>query len=238
MRFISKRDTQMSINHVVRAVLLLLLSLSLLATAKADTLTINLTSAGTAADPGQYNSMGNTVVIADPGSWTTLPGSSWVSFADTGDPSAAGFVPVANGTVVSFFDVFNVTGAPTGGSITVLADDTASVILNGVTLMAMAPMTGNTYAFCSDFDITCLVPTTINLPASVLQTGSNTLEFDVAQEAGGGFGLDYSGSVSSFIDPYDEAVATPEPPSVILLGVGLLALAAFALRRKRATVIE
>jgi hypothetical protein len=149
---------QMNMNHIARdigrAALLLLFSLSFLATAEADT--IGLASVGTAADPGQYNSAGNTVVIADPGNWTTLPGSSWVSFADTGDPAASGFVPVANGTTVSFFDQFNVPGTATGGTITVLADDTAAVILNGVTLVAAAPTAGNTYAFCSDFDIGCL----------------------------------------------------------------------------------
>jgi hypothetical protein len=194
--------------------LLLVFSLSLAAKINADT--VPLASSGTAIDSGQSNSSGNTIAIApNPGWAAPLAGSSWVSFGLTGDPSTPGFFVVPNGTIVSFLDVFNISGTPTGGTISVMADDSATVILNGVTLMAEGSMTGNTYATCSDFGIGCLVPTIINLPMSALQKGSNTLEFDVAQRAGSSFGLDYSGSVS-------ETVSTPEPASALLLGLGLL----------------
>ena len=136
-----------------------------------------------------------------------------------------------NGTIVSFFDVFNISGTPTGGTISVMADDSATVILNGVTLMAEASMTGNTYATCSDFGIGCLVPTIVNLPTSALHTGSNTLEFDVAQRHGSSFGLDYSGFVR-------DTVPTPEPASVLLLGLGVLMIGVLAPRRKGLAVLE
>lgn len=191
---------------------------------------IQLDSTGTAADAGQYNSKGNTIAIAPNSAWAAaLPSSSWVSFGLTGDTSNPGFFVVRNGTVVSFFDVFNLSGIPSGGQITVMADDAATVILNGVTLMPEAPINGNTYKICSDFGIGCRAPTVVDLPASALQPGSNTLDFEVAQRNGVSFGLDYSGYV---IDP----VLAPEPSTAMLLGLGLLAIAALGASRKSANI--
>jgi hypothetical protein len=64
-------------------------------------------------------------------------------------------------------------------------------------------------------------------------TGLNTIEFQVTQEAGGGFGLDYSGYVT---DPVGQ-VSAPEPSPVASLALGLVALAAFATRRKHVRVL-
>jgi hypothetical protein len=212
------------------AALLFLFSLSLAAKINADT--IPLASAGTATDSGQSNSRGNTIAVAPNPHWAApLSGSSWVSFGLTGNPSTPGFFVVPNGTIVSFFDVFNISGTPSGGTIKVMADDSASVILNGATLMTEAPMTGNTYATCSDFGIGCLVPVTINLPTSALHAGSNTLEFDVAQRMGSSFGLDYSGYVT-------DTVSAPEPPSVMLLGLALLMVPVFVTRRKGVVMLR
>jgi hypothetical protein len=205
----------------------LLLSVSLLFVAGMNAETIQLASVGTGA---QFNSVGNTIAIAPHPLWAAaLPGSSWVSFGLTGDPSTPGYIVVPNGTVVSFFDVFNASGIPSGGEIAVMADDSATVILNGVTLMPEAPTSGNRYAICSDFSIGCLAPTVIDLPASVLQQGTNTLDFEVAQRAGVSFGLDYSGYVT---DP------VPEPSSAMLLGLGLLGMAAFGASRKSANILQ
>jgi PEP-CTERM motif len=215
----------MRVTYAFRALLLLLFSLCVAANINADTVT-TLGSVGTAIDSGQTNSNGNTIAIAPNSLWApALAGTSWVSFGLTGDTQNPGFFVVPNGTVVSFYDVFNLAGTATGGSLTVMADDSATVILNGVTLMSEASSVGNTYATCSDFGIGCLQPTTFDLPTDVLTAGSNTLEFQVAQRAGSSFGLDYSGYVT---DP----VATPEPGSGILLALGLLTMAIFALRRK------
>jgi hypothetical protein len=186
-----------------------------IAPAHADTI---VASAGTAADSGQYNSDGATIAIAPNSAWATaLPGSSWVSFGSTGDTSAPGFFVVPNGTIVDFYDTFTVPGTPTGGTLTVMADDSAAVLLNGVVLMVEATSVGNTYGTCSDFGIGCVHPTILDLPASLLVTGSNTLEFEVAQRDGSSFGLDYAGTVT---DP----LPVTEPPSGILLAIGLLML--------------
>jgi hypothetical protein len=213
----------------VAASLFCILSFFGAAAAHADSI-ISLASLGTSADSGESNSMGATIAISPNTSWATaLTGSSWVSFADTGNTSAPGFVTVANGTVVSFFDTFNIAGTPTGGTLTVMADDSATVLLNGVNLMSEASSTGNTYATCSNFGIGCVSPTTITLPASVLLSGSNTLEFEVAQRAGYSFGLDY---IASITDPS----SVFEPASGLLVALGLVALSVVGLRRKAGQV--
>jgi hypothetical protein len=209
----------------VAASLFCILSFFCVTAAHADSI-VSVASLGTSADSGESNSMGATIAISPNTGWATaLTGSSWVSFANTGNTSAPGFVTVPNGTVVSFFDTFYIAGTPTGGTITVMADDSAAVLLNGVNLMSEASATGNTYTTCSNFGIGCLSPTTITIPASDLQTGSNTLEFDVAQRAGYSFGLDY---IASITDPS----SMTEPASGLLLALGLVGLAAMSIRRK------
>jgi MYXO-CTERM domain-containing protein len=211
------------------AALVIALSLFLIQPAKADT--ISLASVGTSSDSGQTNSMGATIAISPNTAWlAALPGSQWVSFAATGNTSGAGFMTVANGTVVNFFDTFNISGTPTSGTVTVMADDSAAVLLNGVQVMAEGTSVGNTYATCSNFGIGCLSPTTITLPASLLKSGSNTLEFEVAQRNGSSFGLDYLGSI---LTGSGTVTSTPEPAAGFMLGFGLLALSALALRRRR-----
>jgi len=66
-----------------------------------------------------------------------------------------------------------------------------------------------------------------------LHQGSNTLDFEVAQRNGVSFGLDYSGYV---IDPVLTPVITPEPSTAMLLGLGLLAIAALGASRKSANI--
>jgi hypothetical protein len=215
----------MNRNFTLRTAFLLIFALSFITAVKADD--VSLASVGTASDAGQTNSDGATIAITPNSQWAAaLPGSSWVSFGSTGSTSAPGFFMVANGTIVSFFDVFNVAGTPTGGTLSLLADDSASVYLNGVLIGSEAASNGNTYATCSDFGVGCLVSTTINLLASDLKTGANTLEFQVAQRAGGSFGLDYAGTVT------DPPNTVPEPGMAILMMMGLLTVGGASLARK------
>jgi len=210
---------------------LLLLSFFDIKSTHADSI-ISLASVGTAVDSGQTNVNGATIAIAPNVAWASaLPGSSWVSFSSTGDTSAAGFVAVPNGTVVTFFDVFNIPGIATGGSLTVMADDSATILLNGVILTTEATSTGNTYSTCSDFGIGCILPMAINLPASLFQAGLNTLEFEVAQRNGSSFGLDYSASV---IDPVE--ISEPGAGLMLGFGFGLLILSVAVYRHKQSRI--
>jgi hypothetical protein len=190
----------------------------------ANASTITFASLSTTVDPNQTNSSGlNTIPIAKNPAWSDpLAGSQWVSYGITGDPSAPGYFVVPNGTVVTFTQSFFLTGSPVSGFVSAMADDSTSVILNGITLMNEATQVGNTYARCSDFQISCVSPTTVSLTPA-LQSGLNTLQFQVAQRHLASFGLDYSGSASS--------TATPEPSSLLLLGFGVMGLGS-ALRQK------
>jgi hypothetical protein len=207
-------------------VLFVLFGLAVIQPAKADSV-ITLASAATSVDSSQSNSNGSNIAITPNSAWATaLPGSSWVSFTTTGDSSASNFVTVPNGTVVSFFDTFTLAGAATSGTLSVMADDSATVLLNGVQLIGET-LANNTYAICSDFGVGCLQPTVLELPVSLLQTGTNTLEFEVAQRDGSSFGLDFLGSIT---DP--SPVSTPEASSGAFLVLALLGMAAFGSIRK------
>jgi hypothetical protein len=200
----------------------LLLFFPLYLATRINVATISPTLTGTAIDSAQSNSGENTIAVAPDPNWAApLSSSSWVSFRLTGDESASGFFVVPNGTIASFFDVSNISATPSGRTIRVMAEDTAPEILRGSTLLAEASMTGNTYGAYSDCVTGCLVPTTINLPTTALQTGSNKSEFNAGQRKGSSSALDSLGYVT-------DTVRTPEPGSAMLLGLGLLMVAVFA----------
>jgi hypothetical protein len=183
--------------------------------------------------------VGNSGTIYDPADSTVKdgltstfeisPGTVW--HATTGKSSYVSF-SAASGSTLS-------TTAPKGdyiyktnflisssdvnslGTLTVLADDTISVLLNDHLIVqtagAIAP--GNPYSHCSNAGPNCVTPDTFAF--SGLQAGLNQLEFDVKQGNGSDEGLDFSGSIgSSVTDP----PSIPEPLPLALFGTGLLGL--------------
>jgi hypothetical protein len=195
----------------------------ILSSVSASASTLNLGTQSTAVDPNQFNSLGSNVAIPpNPGWASALPGSAWVSYGQTGDPNAPGYFSPANGTTVNFTENFVLSGPNLVGSITVMADDTTSVSLNGHLLMSAATMAGNTFAVCSDKPIGCLTITQalINL-TPYLQDGTNTLSYGVQQDAGVSFGVDAAGSAGN----------APEPTTFAIMGIGLAGLGLLGRRR-------
>jgi hypothetical protein len=212
----------------MKRVLLIVVFLGAAVAVRADSTTIGLASLGTSADSGQMNSLGSTVAIAPHPGWApALPGSSWVSFGVTGNPTAPGYFVVPNGTVVAFNQNFFIPGTVDSGWLTVMGDDSLAVLLNGNTLLLEAPSSGNTYATCSDFGAGCLPSTQVTLNLTpYLKTGDNTLQFLVAQRAGASFGLNYAGEIH---DPSP----VPEPATILMLATGLCGVIGTARRKLR-----
>jgi hypothetical protein len=193
--------------------------------------TVTLTLDSSAAETTNNSSRPTQNLDPNPLWATALNGSHWISNTQSGNPSDPGYFSPPNGTDVVFSDKFTLNGTPTGGSIKVMADDTAAVFLNGVPLEAFAPTQGNTYFVCSDFTIGCSSATTgtISITAAELHTGVNVLSFEVLQTHEVSYGLDYSGTVG-YTTP--SCTPTPEPGTLALLGLPLVSLGVIARKRK------
>ena len=164
--------------------------------------------------------------------------SQWISFVNNYSPTPGGQdpcthsagTPICNGDYVDFFATFTLTGAASySGILQVMADDTAGVWLNGVSLFpAVGPYTGSypdSYNTCADVAVGCELNTEgiASVTGSMLHDGVNTLEFQVWQRDGTDFGLDYSMSLSS----------VPEPGFLWPVAAGFGAVLAFGAGRTR-----
>ena len=199
-------------------------------------------------DPAnQWNQVGLNVAIPVSPAWQPPGvGYEWISWANTGcnlfDSVTGVCVPGQDnpatvvGTITGssptaptaiFFYQFTLPDDVNTGSITVWADDTARVSLDGSMLIEANPdLSGN----CANAPIGCLpgMDATFDIGALNLTSGIHLLEIDAYQLVGASpFGVMYTGSIDSEPSP------APEPASYLLMALGLAGMAILIPRARR-----
>ncbi len=157
------------------------------------------------------------------GVWTAaIAGTSWVS--NSAEAGPGGTVTDPNGFYYYETTFSSLSGSTTyDGSISVMADDTAEVLLNGVVIVPFGSIGADNH--CSIGTPNCTVVDTISLTDITLLAGTNTLEIINAQTDLSAAGVDLSMTLAQ----------TPEPSSLLLMGSGLLGLALVVFWRGKAS---
>lgn len=176
---------------------------------------INFSSGSDAAT----SSTGNVYLITPDPVWGSISGAQWVSaYPNTGYNGTV--LPNSSGVgfpTMTFFLSFILPYEINTGSITVGADDTMAVSLNG-TLLKAANWALDEH--CAAGQVGCQTGefATLALNSSLVQ-GNNVLQMDVYQRAGFGSGAIWSGGVTS-------ESSVPEPATYSMFGLGLIAIGA------------
>jgi len=159
--------------------------------------------------------------------------STWVGYSSTAGPVGTSNPAFGYYTFTTSFTALST--APYDGTLSIMADDTAEVLLNGSVLVPFGFLGSD--AHCADGSPSCLATENVSLNNLVLLSGTdaNTLTF-VVQQAGAGptggtldpSGVDFDASLS----------AVPEPSTFALMAIGLLAIGGATFGKKALTLAE
>jgi hypothetical protein len=160
-----------------------------------------------------------------------ITNSSWVGIAANAGPNAGPTVNPSYG-YYEFTTTFSaVGGSYYSGSLSLYADDTVEVLLNGSTLVPFGSLGGDGH--CADGQPNCTAPAEVDpLNNITLLSGTNQLTFIVEQAGTENPGQDPSGVDFAATLTQPTIIPTPEPNSLILLGTGLLGAAGILMRKR------
>jgi hypothetical protein len=162
------------------------------------------------------------VVVPAPyaNNWVTNPAASWVApNSNQSNATRTGYLFEGVDTYQTTFDTTGMNLATTGLSMTLTADDSVIITLNGNTIFSGAP---NMWSGLSSFT---------DGNSSNFVSGVNTLIFTVTNdESGGPTGLNAAVTITD-----GSGSATPEPATFVPLSLALIGGAMVLQRRKRSS---
>jgi hypothetical protein len=168
----------------------------------------------------EFNNLtGANVLITPHPAWRPNGVGLWVSYANTGYGQTT---PPPNSTTTPlaiFYEVFTLPTPSIAGSVTVWADDTAAVFIDGVQIW----WPNFTQGTCAAGPIGCEPNEGGAVSLAGLPAGQHTLRIDAYQVGGVTFGVLYEG----WVEPI------PEPLTLTLIGTGLVALGLLRRRVRR-----
>jgi len=162
-------------------------------------------------------------------------GGKWISYGLTGPgQTSVPSVRLVEGLVVDpptaiFYSSFYLPAPAVSGALRVWADDTASVLVDGVTRIGLvSPM--NIGVWCAQAPVSCTPGTGGTVDLSGLGAGSHTIAVQAWQIWGDTFGVLYEGSVT--------VSAVPEPATILMFLPGLAGAIAWGRRRRQVCTHE